>query len=130
MDSETNKVLHFSIVHVKQTTSSQAMEKFGFIKCVDHILEELQLKIDTISTDRHASIKKLMRTKDECKSINHQFDPWHVAKRISKKSCKPQRRKSSIVYCHNRHNQSSTIYTGLSLSAMEMVKRWSSVSLR
>jgi len=39
------------------------MEKEGFIRCVD-ILEQ-NLSIDAISTDRHPSIKKLMRTKEE-----------------------------------------------------------------
>ena len=65
--------------------NSQAMEKEGFLRCVDEILQNFKLSIDTISTDRHPSIKKLMKTNAKYKAINHQFDPWHVAKSILKK---------------------------------------------
>jgi len=43
------------------------------------------LSNDTISTDRYPSIKKLMRTKEEYKHIQHQFDPCHLAKNILQK---------------------------------------------
>lgn len=60
MDCETNKVLNFKIVHVKETGTSQSMEKEGFIRCIEEIQEDMKLPIRVISTDRHASIKKLM----------------------------------------------------------------------
>ena len=38
-----------------------------------------------LSTDRHISIKKLMKTDERFKHIKHQFEQWHVAKRILNK---------------------------------------------
>ena len=84
MDTHTNKVLCFNIVHIKEVTSSNAMKKEGFIRCIDEI-ENHQLSIQTVSTDRHASVKKPMQTKTYA-HISHQFDPWHIAKGILKKS--------------------------------------------
>ena len=39
-----------------------------------------------LSTDQHVSIKKLMKTDERFKHIEHQFDLWHVAKVIRKKN--------------------------------------------
>ena len=41
------------------------------------------LKVDTISTDRHPQIKEEMRVNHG--EIDHQFDPWYLAKSVSKK---------------------------------------------
>lgn len=60
------------------------MEKEGFIRCVNDIIHSFKLNIDTISTDRHPSIKKLMKS-EEFNHIKHQFDPWHMAKSVLKK---------------------------------------------
>ena len=72
------------------------MEKEGFIRCVDDLLN-LDVPIKAISTDRHPSIKKLMRTKDEYKEIVHQFDPWHVAKNILKKVMAASKKKIGML---------------------------------
>ena len=41
-------------------------------------LKSQSLKIKSLTTDRHASVKKYMRTRE--KEIQHWFDVWHVAK--------------------------------------------------
>lgn len=98
----TNKVLHLNIVHVKEVTSSQAMKKEGFLRCINTIQSDLNLNICVVSTDRHVSIKKLMRTDPRFKKIIHQFDPWHIGKGILKKMIKASKKKDKIIeqrYC-------------------------------
>ena len=58
------------------------MEKFGFERLVKRLLDE-KLHIETISTDRHVQIRKLMR--ESYPEINHEVDPWHIIKGLSKK---------------------------------------------
>ena len=58
------------------------MEREGFFWCITFVQEVMELTIGIISTDRHVSIKKLMKTHQP--NILHQFDAWHVAKTIIK----------------------------------------------
>ena len=58
------------------------MEKEGFKRGIAAILEN-GVKIHTISTDRNIQIRKLMREKYA--GIQHEIDPWHVIKGLSKK---------------------------------------------
>lgn len=73
------------------------MEKAGFIKTVDNLLDNNDMNIDLISTDRHVMIRKLMATNTKYKHIKHQFDPWHIAKGILKKLVKFSKKKG--LYC-------------------------------
>ena len=61
------------------------MEKEAFIRSINNIHYSQNLPIKILSTERHVSRKKLMKTDEKFKHIEHQFDPWHVAKRILKK---------------------------------------------
>lgn len=72
------------------------MEKEGFIRCVNEIINSFKLKVNTISTDRHPSIKKLMKS-EEYKHIKHQFDPWHLAKSILKKIMLASKKKIGTI---------------------------------
>jgi len=56
------------------------MELEGFVRCVM-----------MITTDRHGQIKKKMKIDYE--HIKHQFDPWHIAKGISKKLTQGSKKK-------------------------------------
>ena len=69
------------------------MEKEGFIRCIRQIQDDWDLIIRVISTDRHPSIKKLMRTDPEFSTIIHQFDPWHIGKGLIKKLIKASKKK-------------------------------------
>lgn len=69
------------------------MEKQGFIRVVDYLDSILDLEI--VSTDRHSQIKKLMRTDPKYDHLVHQFDPWHMAKNLSKKLVKAGKRKGT-----------------------------------
>ena len=48
-------------------------------------------------TDRHVSRKKLTKTDERFKHIEHQFDQWHVAKRILKKLRQQKLRQSAAT---------------------------------
>ena len=67
---------------MSETTSSNAMEKFGFVKVLDEIRKS-EINVKTITTDRHKSVRKYMR--ENQKDIKLQFDIWHVCKSIKKK---------------------------------------------
>ncbi|KAK0132604.1 THAP domain-containing protein 4 [Merluccius polli] len=70
------------ITKVTEATSSPAMETLGFRRGLDRLLQA-GVGVDVITTDRSPSIRKLMR--ETYSDIQHQFDPWHVAKGLKKK---------------------------------------------
>ena len=74
------------------------MEKEGFIRCINDVQNEFDLPIRVISTDRHVSIKKLMRTDPRYENILHQFDPWHVGKSLIKKIMKASKKKGELRF--------------------------------
>lgn len=101
MDADTNKVIDFKVVRVAEVKNSQNMEKEGTIRCLNAIQDEHNLEIRVLSTDRHPSIRKLLRTDPRFLAIIHQFDIWHIAKSLlkalSKAAKKKGKRKSSSV---------------------------------
>ena len=72
------------------------MEKEGFIRTVTRLDKELPLH--AISTDRHTQIKKLMAKDPRFRRLIHQFDPWHIAKGISKKLAKIAKKKGMFTF--------------------------------
>ena len=70
------------------------MEKFYFIKALNE-LEENNLVISQITTDRHIQIKKYIREKRL--EISHQFDIWHVCKNIKQKLLAASKKKSCQI---------------------------------
>ena len=82
MDDDTGKVVAFSVVQVTEATSSNAMEKEGFKRCLESLHGD-GVEIDLIATDRHVSISSYMN-KDH-PEINHQYDVWHLSKWVVKK---------------------------------------------
>ncbi|XP_077094810.1 uncharacterized protein LOC143746700 [Siphateles boraxobius] len=90
MDALTEKVVDFKVVSCTQVSSSNTMEIKGF-KDALQTMEENGVKVSTISTDRHPQIVKEMRVNNPEK--HHQFDPWCVAKGLSKKLAKAAKTK-------------------------------------
>ena len=82
MDDDTGDVVAFSVVQVSEVTSSNAMEKEGFSRCIE-LLERNDVTISRIATDRHVTISSCMN-KDH-PHINHQYDVWHLSKWVVKK---------------------------------------------
>ena len=82
MDDDTGDVVAFNVVQVSEVTSSNAMEKEGFSRCIE-LLRSNNVTISRIATDRHVSISSSMN-KDH-PAINHQYDVWHLSKWVVKK---------------------------------------------
>ena len=59
-----------------EVTSSNAMEKEGFERCIQDLAREVT--INRIATDRHTSISSSM--KKDHGEIDHQYDVWHLSK--------------------------------------------------
>ena len=82
MDEDTGNVVAFNVVQVSEVSSSNAMEKEGFTRCIE-MLEAKGVNIGRVATDRHVSISSCI-TKDY-PHINHQYDVWHLSKWVVKK---------------------------------------------
>lgn len=95
MDCTSNKVVEVQVVNVKDVKNSQGMEKEGLVRVVDSMENNLNLNIRLISTDRHIQIRKMMASNPRYAHIIHQFDPWHLAKNISKKLTKLAKKKEN-----------------------------------
>ena len=93
LDQELKKIINFSVTRCTEAGNSNRMEKLCFIKALNE-LEENNLVISQITTDRHIQIKKYIR--EERLEISHQFDIWHVCKNIKQKLLAASKKKS----CH------------------------------
>lgn len=83
-----------------QAKNSVAMEPLGFKKGLDRLLDE-GIDEKVVTTDRHPSIRKIMRESYPDKK-KHEFDPWHTSKGESN---------SKISYQGIEHNPWATVYT-------------------
>ena len=72
------------------------MEK-GFIRCLNNIQDKNGLEIRVVATDRHPTIRKVMKTDPRFTHIMHQFDPWHISKGFVKKLTKASKNKGKVV---------------------------------
>ena len=54
MDKDIGNVVAFQVVQVTEVTSSNAMEKEGFTRCIE-LLGGKDITINRIATDRHVS---------------------------------------------------------------------------
>ncbi|XP_070573518.1 uncharacterized protein [Ptychodera flava] len=82
MDQSTEKVVDMSLTQVTEVANSNAMEKAGFIKTLDRIIDD-NIPVSTVATDRHVQIGATM--KKRYPTISHQYDVWHLSKSIKKK---------------------------------------------
>ena len=85
MTQESGEFVDFHIVQVTETTSSVAMEKEAFKRCIED-LQNADLDVQIIATDHHAGIAALCWK--EYPHIDHQFDIWYVTKGVMKKLTK------------------------------------------
>ena len=73
-----------------QVKSSHAMEVEGFKRTLDRVIAE-QIAVETVATDRHISVNKLMNTSYQ--DLAHQYDVWHFSKNIRKQLTEKAKRK-------------------------------------
>ena len=90
IDQHTDKIVDFHVVQVTEVSSSNAIEREGFKRCMNHIKDHGgQIKV--VATDRHVGIRADM--KRNFPEIDHQFDVWHLAKSITKKLTEKSKKK-------------------------------------
>ena len=94
MMTDEGKVAAINVVQVREVTSSNAMEKEGFERCIQDLARE-EVTIMRIATDRHTSISSSM--KKDHGEIDHQYDVWHLSKWIIKKLSK----KAKVKACED-----------------------------
>ena len=82
IDQQSDEIIDFQVVQVSEVTSSNAMEREGFKRCMNNI-QGKGAQIKVLATDRHVGIKSDM--KRNYPNVDHQFDVWHLAKSITKK---------------------------------------------
>ncbi|XP_064631010.1 uncharacterized protein LOC135489542 [Lineus longissimus] len=85
MDLDNKKIIAMELVQSTEVKSSVHMEKEGLIRCV-RILDENDVSINKIITDRHCQIQKWLR--ENLGGTSHFFDAWHLAKNVKKKVLK------------------------------------------
>ena len=83
MDMESKRVVDFNLVQVSETGSSVRMEKLGYERTMDNLLEK-GVNISLCATDRHVQIRKLHREKYKPMGILHEFDVYHMANSVRK----------------------------------------------
>ena len=67
----SDKIVDFQIVQVNEVTSSNAMERERFKRCMENI-HDIWANIKVVATDRHVSIQSDM--KKNFPHVQHQFD--------------------------------------------------------
>ena len=77
MMTDEGKVAAINVVQLTEVTSSNAMEKEGFERCIQGLARE-EVTIMRITADCHTSISSSM--KKDHGYINHQYDVWHLSK--------------------------------------------------
>ena len=69
---------HFTFyVKSNEVANSGAMELEGLKRCLA-VLENQEVQISQITTDRHPQVQKFLRI--YCPVYDHRYDCWHVAK--------------------------------------------------
>ena len=81
MMTDEGKVAAFNVVQVTEVTSSNAMEKEGFERCIQDLARE-EVTIKRIATYRHSSISSSMKKGHG--EIDHRYDVWHLSKWVLK----------------------------------------------
>ncbi|XP_056406023.1 uncharacterized protein LOC130297504 [Hyla sarda] len=94
MDADSKKICAFHVQQLEPNTTSVGLEKIAFRKTLQQLLDK-DLEISTIATDRHVSIRKILR--EEFPYIDHEFDVWHFAKSVGNKLAAGAKNKNTQV---------------------------------
>ena len=71
LDQSSNKIAGLMVTQCTKVGNSNRIEKYAFERLVGE-MQNNEIKISQITSDRHVQIKKCMREND--KDINHQSD--------------------------------------------------------
>ena len=81
LETSVNKIIHQELVQSNEVGSSNAMEKEGCLRSMSFLARK-GLTINTVVTDRHPQIQKLLREK--MPETKHYFDGWHIGKSLGR----------------------------------------------
>ncbi|XP_076156980.1 uncharacterized protein LOC143140023 isoform X2 [Alosa pseudoharengus] len=127
MDDATKQIVGFDLIQVTQAKNSVAMERMGFKKGLDKLLDD-GIAVKVVTTDRHPSIRKMMR--EDYPDITHQFDPWHVTKGLKKKMVVAANRRNCKDLAPWTRSVSNHMWWSCSSckgDPKELQRRWTSV---
>ena len=127
MMNDEGKIVTFNLVQSTEVSSSNAMEKEGFERCLKEVEE--CVPIQRIATDRHISIASTMDKNH--RHIDHQYDVWHLAKSMSKKLSKKAKLKGNeeLAPCRIKSITNHLWWCSSSCdgNAEELIEKWKSV---
>ncbi|XP_018123760.1 uncharacterized protein LOC108719420 [Xenopus laevis] len=83
MDIISKKIVHFDIQQLGFGNTSSGMEAEALEKSLTTLIEKEKVEVVIVATDGQPKIKSLMKTKFN--KIDHQFDVWHLCKRLQEK---------------------------------------------
>ena len=124
--ADSGKIVTFNVVQSTEISSSNAMEKEAFERCLSEVKEQVPVKRKT--TDRHVSIASTMKKKHP--HIDHQYDVWHLSKSVTKKLTKKAKLKGNDDLTHwikSISNHLSWCSASCNKNADELVEKWKSV---
>ena len=75
IDQFSDKIIDFQIVQVSEVTSSNAMEREGFKRCMENI-HDRGANIKVVATDRHVSIRSDMKKIFHICNTSSMFGMW------------------------------------------------------
>ncbi|XP_075714956.1 uncharacterized protein LOC142750071 isoform X2 [Rhinoderma darwinii] len=82
MNSVNDQIFDFEVVQKTKCRSPVAMEKYGFRRCMDRLLDS-GFDVTMFSSDGHIGIQKILRV--DYPRVNHQYDICHYARSLKKK---------------------------------------------
>lgn len=89
-DQDTDKIIDFNVIQVSEVGSSNAMEREGFKRCMNRLME-MGANVKVVATDGHIGIACDMKKDHPDK--DHQQDVWHISKRITTKLTEKAKKK-------------------------------------
>ncbi|XP_046854019.1 uncharacterized protein LOC124447173 [Xenia sp. Carnegie-2017] len=126
MMADSGKIVTFNVVQSTEVSSSNAMEKEAFERCLYEV--EKLVPVKRITTDTHVSIASAMKNKHP--HIDHQYDVWHLSKSVTKKLTKKANIKGNDDLTHWIKSISNHLWwcsASCNKNAEELVEKWKSV---
>ena len=108
MDESSEKIVDFSLVHVREVSSSNAMENEGCQRSLNKVLKK-KVKIRSLTTDRHTQITSELKKSTWPLYANMMFGTYLNG---SLKSCLKKRKRKKMKTLPNGSNLFPTIYGG------------------
>ena len=81
MDLSDRSIIALWVAIKHQVSSSSAMEPYACKTLMLSLLEEYEVKINSLTTDRSSTIKQMMTEDVRLEDVKHCYDVWHWIKR-------------------------------------------------